>query len=65
MAQSRGNQEDQADQEHDDADRPKDRDGGDETNSEKDYADDDHGEITTSEASGRRKPTSSNPHCRR
>ena len=49
--------EDQADQEHDDADCPKDRYGGDEANGEKDYADDDHGEVTTSEVSGRCKPT--------
>ena len=49
--------EDQADQEHDDADCPKDRYGGDEANGEKDYADDNHGEVTTSEVSGRCKPT--------
>ena len=56
VAQCPEDHENQTDQEHDDTDRPNDGYGGDEADNEKDKADDDHGEVATSEAS-RCKPT--------
>jgi hypothetical protein len=50
VAQSSEDPEDQTDQEHDDADRPDEGNGGQEPDDEKDNAKDDHGEVETSEA---------------
>jgi hypothetical protein len=49
------NHEYEADDEHDDADRPNDWNSGYEANNEKDYAEDDHGEVGTSETRSRRE----------
>jgi hypothetical protein len=57
VSQCSKDHEDQANQKDDDSDRPNDRYGGDEPNDEKDYAEDDHGVIATSEVRGRHKPT--------
>jgi hypothetical protein len=59
-----GDHEDQADEKHDDSDRPQDWYCGDKPNNEKNDANDDHGEIATSESS-RHTPVLSSPHCRR
>jgi hypothetical protein len=57
VSQCSKDHEDQANQKDDDSDRPNDRYGGDEPNDEKDYAEDDHGVIATSEVRGQHKPT--------